>query len=95
MTKQELEQKEVLKRLARDIKFQSVMFSDEFGYSNREPLRYYLWLRELELWLYVNYKIKPFGKQFNSLNTELLQNDLKQVIEFHQTLGKLPKREKK
>ena len=32
MTKQELEQKEVLKRLARDIKFQSVMFSDEFGY---------------------------------------------------------------
>ena len=51
MTKQQEETKQQLKKLARDVKFQSVMFADEFGHSTREDLRYYLWMVELHLWL--------------------------------------------
>lgn len=46
--------KEELKKLARDIKFESKMFADEFGHSNKEPLRYYLWMCELAKWLVNN-----------------------------------------
>ena len=96
MTKQGLETQKVLKALAREIKFESVMFADVFGYSTREPLRYYLWMRELELWLFNTHKIKPVGKRTTiSYSTELLQQQLKQTIEFNQTLNKLPKKENK
>ena len=43
--------KEELKKLARDIKFESKIFADEFGHSSKEPLRYYLWMCELQKWL--------------------------------------------
>lgn len=49
--------KEQLKQLARDIKFESVMFADEFKHSKKEELRYTLWLSELQLWIKNNYKI--------------------------------------
>jgi hypothetical protein len=59
MTKKEIaERKRVLIGLARDMKFESVIFPIEFKFSGREPVRYYLWMRELELWLLDNHNIK-------------------------------------
>ena len=52
------ERKKVLLELAHNIKFESKLFHKEFQFSNREPLRYYLWLRELELWLVEKYKLQ-------------------------------------
>lgn len=46
-----LERKKVLLGLANEIKFESIMFPKPFDFSGREDLRYYLWMRELELWL--------------------------------------------
>ncbi len=57
MTKEQEESKQQLKKLAKDAKFQSVMFADEFGHSTREDLRYYLWMVELHQWLYLRYHI--------------------------------------
>lgn len=51
MTKEELKQKEQLKKLTREIGFESLMFADEFGYSKKEDLRYYLWMHELNKWI--------------------------------------------
>jgi hypothetical protein len=52
-----LERKKVLLGLARDIGFESKMFALEFKNNTKEPLRYYLWMRELELWLTGKYPI--------------------------------------
>jgi hypothetical protein len=93
MTKEELKQKETLKTLARDIKFQSVMFSDEFGYSNRESLRYYLWMCELNLWLFTTLNFSCIGD--DSYNDVKLQTILIHSIILLQENNKLPKREKK
>lgn len=55
MNKKDKEKKEKLKKLASAAGFQSVIFADEFKYSNREPLRYKLWMFELHQWLKDNY----------------------------------------
>jgi hypothetical protein len=46
-----LERKKVMVQLSKDIGFESRMFSIEFKHNTKEDLRYYLWMRELELWL--------------------------------------------
>jgi hypothetical protein len=93
MTKEGLEQQKVLKALAREIKFESVMFADVFGYSTREPLRYYLWMCELNLWLKEKTK-SPVYTTF-SVDTEKNQKYLISKILMHQEAGVLPKRENK
>ena len=72
MTKEQEESKQQLKKLAKDVKFQSVMFADEFGHSTREDLRYYLWMVELHQWLYdsLRYHI-PICK--STLETDLIE----------------------
>lgn len=49
--KEALERKKVLIQLSKDIGFESRMFPLEFKHNTKEKLRYYLWMRELELWL--------------------------------------------
>lgn len=44
--------KEKIKQLANKIGFESKMFADEFKFSNKEDLRYYLWLHELNKWVF-------------------------------------------
>ena len=62
MTKEDLKIKEEVKRMANRLKFQSVMFADEFGHSNKEDLRYQLWLIELIKWLCDNYTEYVFSR---------------------------------
>ena len=93
MTKQGLEQQKVLKALAREIKFESVMFADVFGYSTREPLRYYLWMCELNKWLYdtIGFTcIDNLSYDYEHLESMLINN-----IKELQDINKLPKKEKK
>ena len=54
------ERKKVLLELAREIKFESALLPLEFKFSAREPLRYYLWMCELEKWLRDNHKFSSF-----------------------------------
>lgn len=63
MTKEELKIKSEVKRLAAKLKFQSVMFADEFEFSNREDLRYQLWMVELTKWLMDAYQDYIFTNQ--------------------------------
>lgn len=58
------EMKSKIKKLAKNVKFVSVMFADEFGFSNREPLRYYLWKCELIKWIKENHKIQVYTREF-------------------------------
>lgn len=51
-SKENIINKKLLLRLAKDIGFESVMFPVEFKFSSREPLRYYLWMFELHKWLF-------------------------------------------
>lgn len=44
--------KEKIKQLANKIGFESKMFADEFKFSSKEDLRYYLWLHELNRFIY-------------------------------------------
>lgn len=70
--------KEQLKQLARDIKFESVIFADEFKFSKKEDLRYYLWLCELNKWLGDNFGI--YSTEIN-LNTDWIELRLILFIE--------------
>ena len=76
MTKEQLKDKASLKQLASKLGFQSVMFADEFQYSNREDLRYLLWMVELTKWIYETYpETKPLVisvTQPELLTTQLL-----------------------
>lgn len=61
-------------KLANNINFQSKLFAIEFKNSNKENIRYYLWLRELELFLYDNFGLDDkFGNNLNFNNQELEQ----------------------
>lgn len=82
--------KEQLKQLARDIKFESVMFADEFKYSKKEDLRYFLWMCELFLWLKNN---DCTGDVYNVvMDTELTEQHLIHIIKYNQDRNKLPKK---
>lgn len=60
--------KQIIIKLANNINFQSKLFAIEFKNSNKENLRYYLWLRELELFL-----SDKFGNNLNFNKQELEQ----------------------
>jgi hypothetical protein len=94
MTNNGIEQQKVLKALAREIKFESVMFADVFGHSTREPLRYYLWMCELNRWLSDKKCLSAFTL-LNTVTDESLQSTLIAIIKHGQDNNKLPKKEKK
>jgi hypothetical protein len=73
--------KETLIKLSNDIKFESVMFPKVFQYSNREPLRYYLWMIELTKWLYEIYNYHNFVITTN-IKSEEFERLLIHGIEF-------------
>ncbi len=84
------EQKKSLIQLVREIGFQSVMFAEMFGYSNREPLRYYLWLCELNKWLYdtIGFScVDNLSYDYQHLESMLINN-----IKALQDMNKLPKK---
>ena len=93
MTKEQLKQKEHLKELASDIGFESVMFANEFVNSNREELRYKLWLWELTLWLNKTFDGKDFKS--NTVYTTDVESYLIGKIKQYQNINKLPKKIKK
>jgi len=69
------ERKKVVLELARKLNFESVLFPSEFKFSSREPLRYYLWMRELELWVNKTYSIK-YVNQVTPLTPDLIEEEL-------------------
>ena len=93
MTNNGIEQQKVSKALAREIKFESVMFADEFKHSTREPLRFILWLWELTLWL--NEKVNNESFKGITIYEDDVVNYLITNIEHYQNIGILPKKEKK
>ena len=93
MTKEEQKQKDTLKRLAKEIGFESVMFADIFGFSKKEDTRYYLWMCELNLWLKEKTESPVYGTF--SVNSEKNQEYIISKILMHQEEGVLPKNEKK
>lgn len=85
MNKREKETKEYLKKIAKTSGFQSVIFADEFKYSNREPLRYQLWMFELHQWLKDNY-IEQVASMvgcefFNFIDVKYLEVNLTVILE--------------
>lgn len=57
MINKENEQKIKVIKLAKKIGFVSKIFADEFKHSNKESLRYYLWLCELMKWATETYNL--------------------------------------
>lgn len=94
MTKEELKQKNLLKELASDIGFESVMFADEFVNSNREELRFILWSTELTRYLLEKTK-SPIYQMVDIGNITKTTDYLINKITMHQDAGVLPKKVKK
>jgi hypothetical protein len=70
------ERKKIVLELARKLNFESALFPKEFQFSSREPLRYYLWMRELELWL-----VNKYNLQWDTVfDVFLLENKLGNIM---------------
>lgn len=68
---------DAIKKAAHNIGFESVIFNTEFKHSTREPLRHYLWLKELELW--INQKHNIYIKE-NSIDVTVIEQKLINLI---------------
>ena len=66
--------KELLKKMAREINFQSALFADEFKFSNKEDLRFYLWMCELNRFLIKKGYISMFKICLDETNKNLCES---------------------
>lgn len=68
------ENKKLLLSLAKEIKFESKIFPNEFLHNSKEPLRYKLWQCELLIWLNSKGFLCNIPVNLDSLEYDLINN---------------------